>query len=45
MQGLLIRLIVIKKVVDASLLLVLSVAAAVGSQDTAGLEVFGGCVG
>ena len=39
MQGLLIRLIVIKKVVVASLLLVLSVAAAVGSQDMAGLEV------
>ena len=35
MQGLLIRLIVIKKVVVASLLLVLSVAAAVGSQVTA----------
>ena len=31
MQGLLIRLIVIKKVLVASLLLVLSVAAAVGS--------------
>jgi hypothetical protein len=31
MQGLLIRLIVIKKVMVASLLLVLSVAAAVGS--------------
>ena len=39
MQGLLIRLIVIKKVLVASLLLVLSVAAAVGSQDMAGLEV------
>lgn len=33
MQGLLIRLIVIKKVVVASLLLVLSMAAALGSQD------------
>ena len=39
MQGLLIRLIVIKKVMVASLLLVLSVAAAVGSQDMGGLEM------